>query len=59
MRRPRLRPAVTGMSAEERQAAGWTPEFYDRLTEIQTMRDKIAAMFDGGGGPGTSLLDYI
>lgn len=49
----------SAMSDEERQAAGWTPEFYDRLTQIQNMRDKIAAMFDGAGGPGTSLLDYI
>ena len=50
-----------GMTAEERQAAGWTPAAYSKILELQTSRDKLAQMFDANGavaGP-PSLLDYL
>lgn len=50
-----------GMSAEERQAAGWTPAVYGKMVDLQTSRDKLAQMFNADGslaGP-PSLLDFI
>lgn len=50
-----------GMSSEERQAAGWTPETYAKLVEYQASRDKLAGMFNVDGalaGP-PSLMDFI
>ena len=50
-----------GMTAEEREAAGWTPAVYGKMVELQASRDKLAQMFDADGslaGP-PSLLDYL
>ena len=53
----------TAMSAEERDAAGWTPALYDRMVALRSLSDKLASMFngDGGvsGGGGTSLMDFL
>ena len=49
-----------GMTAEEREAGGWTPAVYGKMVELQASRDKLAQMFDADGalaGP-PSLLDY-
>lgn len=49
------------MTAEERQAAGWTPTAYAKMVELQASRDKLAEMFGADGavaGP-PSLLDYL
>lgn len=50
-----------GMTTEERDAAGWTPEVYGKMVELQSARDKLAEMFNADGsvaGP-ASLLDYL
>lgn len=50
-----------GMTAEERQASGWTPAVYDKMVELQAASDKLASMFNADGstaGP-PSLLDYL
>lgn len=50
-----------GMTAEEREAAGWTPAVYDKMVALQASRDKLAEMFNADGslaGP-PSLLDYL
>lgn len=50
-----------GMTAEERDAAGWTPALYAKMVELQTASDKLADLFNVGGamaGP-PSLLDFI
>ena len=53
----------TAMSAEERDAAGWTPAVYDRMVALQNLSEKLAEMFNAGanagGAGGTSLLDYL
>ncbi len=50
-----------GMTGEERQAAGWTPQLYDQMVKLQDMRSQLASFFSGANGPngGSSLLDYI
>jgi hypothetical protein len=51
------------MTAEEREASGWTPELYDKMVAMQNTRDKLAEMFNASGGLATagsmSLLDYL
>lgn len=50
-----------GMTAEERQASGWTPAVYGKMVELQASRDKLAQMFNADGsmaGP-PSMLDYL
>jgi hypothetical protein len=50
------------MSDEERQAAGWTPELYNKMVETQNLSDKLASLFNSDGSVntgGTSLLDYL
>jgi hypothetical protein len=50
-----------GMTAEERQASGWTPQTYSKMVELQASRDKLGRMFNADGsmaGP-PSLLDYL
>lgn len=50
-----------GMTAEEREASGWTPAVYDKMVELRASRDKLAQMFGADGavaGP-PSLLDFI
>jgi hypothetical protein len=50
-----------GMTAEERQASGWTPAAYAKMVELQASRDKLGQMFNADGsmaGP-PSLLDYL
>jgi hypothetical protein len=51
------------MTAEEREASGWTPELYDKMVAMQNTRDKLAEMFSASGGLATagsmSLLDYL
>jgi len=53
----------TAMSPEERTAAGWTPDFYNKLMATQALSDKLATMFNVGGTPSSSgvssLLDYL
>ena len=49
------------MTAEERQAGGWTPAIYDKMVELQASREKLAQMFNADGslaGP-PSLMDFI
>ena len=49
------------MSAEEREAAGWTPDVYAKMVDLQAAGDKLAQMFNADGtlaGP-PSLLDYL
>jgi len=49
------------MTAEERQASGWTPATYAKMVELQNSRDKLGQMFNANGsmaGP-PSLLDYL
>lgn len=50
-----------GMTAEERQAAGWTPAAYAKIVELQASRDKLAQMFNADGAVASppSLLDYL
>jgi len=58
-----------GMSAEEREAQGWTPELYARLVQNYQTSEKLASMAGGasgglyGSGGGTtgapSLMDYL
>ena len=50
-----------GMSAEERQAAGWTPAVYNKMVELQAASDKLAQMFnaDGSVAAPPSMLDYL
>lgn len=53
-----------GMSEEERQAQGWTPELYAQLLESHKLSQKLADMAGGagsyfGGGRSSSLLDYL
>jgi hypothetical protein len=51
------------MSPEERDASGWTPEFYAKIVSLQNMSDKLASMFNPDGtvnnGGAMSLLDYM
>lgn len=53
----------TGMTAEEREASGWTPALYDKMVALQNTRDKLASMFSADGGLATAgsmtLLDYL
>ncbi len=50
----------TAMSAEERDAAGWTPALYDKMVALQNLSDKLASMFGGeGAAGGNSLLDFL
>ena len=49
------------MTAEERQASGWSSETYGKMVELQASRDKLGQMFNADGsmaGP-PSLLDYL
>lgn len=49
------------MTAEEREAAGWTPDIYAKMTDLQASREKLAQMFNADGsvaGP-ASLLDFL
>lgn len=50
-----------GMSAEERDATGWTPAVYNKMVELQAASDKLAEMFNADGETaGTpSMLDYL
>lgn len=50
-----------GMTAEEREAAGWTPAVYDKMVALQSARDKLAEMFnaDGTTAAPPSLLDWL
>lgn len=50
-----------GMTGEEREASGWTPQMYDQMVKLQDMRTQLASFFSGENGPngGSSLLDYI
>lgn len=50
-----------GMTAEERDAAGWTPAIYGKMVEMQASREKLAQMFNTDGSVATpsSLLDYL
>jgi hypothetical protein len=50
-----------GMTAEEREASGWTPAVYGKMVELQASRDKLAQMFNADGavaGP-PSLLVFL
>ena len=57
------------MSAEEREAQGWTPEMYDKLVQNFETSKRLASLASGsamspyGGGSGASaapsLLDYL
>ena len=50
------------MSPEERDAAGWTPAFYDKIVSMQNLSDKLASMFNADGSLNTggfSLVDYL
>lgn len=49
------------MTTEERQAAGWTPDLYAKMTDLQASREKLAQLFNADGsvaGP-ASLLDWL
>jgi hypothetical protein len=50
-----------GMTAEERDASGWTPAVYSKLVELQAASDKLAQMFnaDGETAGAPSMLDYL
>ena len=49
------------MSAEEREAGGWTPAIYARMTDLQASREKLAQMFNADGSLASppSLLDWL
>lgn len=50
-----------GMTTEERQASGWTPETYSKMVQLQASREKLGQLFNADGsmaGP-PSLLDYL
>lgn len=49
------------MTVEERQAGGWTPEIYARMTDLQASREKLAQMFNADGSLASppSLLDWL
>lgn len=47
------------MTAEERQATGWTPQLYDQMIKLQDTRDKLASFFSADATGGNGLLDYI
>lgn len=49
------------MSAEEREAVGWTPALYDKMVSLQNLSAKLSSMFgaDGTLNAGMSLLDYL
>ena len=49
------------MSAEEREAVGWTPALYDKMVSLQNLSAKLSSMFgaDGSIKTGMSLLDYL
>ena len=50
-----------GMTGEEREASGWTPQLYDQMVKLQDMRSQLASFFSSASGPngGSSLLDYL
>ena len=50
-----------GMTTEERDATGWTPEVYNKMVELQAASDKLAEMFnaDGEVAGAPSMLDYL
>lgn len=55
-----------GMSDEERQAQGWTPELYAKLVANEQLSQRLASMLGGssnpyaaGAGQTMSLVDYL
>lgn len=54
--------AYGSMSGEERQAAGWSPSFYENVLSNYQTSARIAEMFGGspgGSGGPMSLLNYL
>ena len=49
----------SSMSAEERQAAGWSDKFYDAAVESYAATTKLTQMFADAGGTSTDFLSWL
>jgi hypothetical protein len=49
----------SGMSTEERQAAGWSDQFYQAAVESYTATSKLTQMFAEAGGSATGFLSWM
>jgi hypothetical protein len=47
------------MSAEERQAAGWSTEFYQTALASYQTTSKLTQMFAEAGGSNTGFLSWM
>lgn len=47
------------MSTEERQAAGWSDQFYQAAVESYTSTSKLTQMFADAGGSATGFLSWM
>jgi hypothetical protein len=48
-----------GMSTEERQAAGWSDQFYQAAVDSYTSTSKLTQMFAEAGGNATGFLSWM
>lgn len=48
-----------GMSTEERQAAGWSDQFYQAAVDSYTSTSKLTQMFAEAGGSATGFLSWM
>ena len=48
-----------GMSAEERQAAGWSDQFYQAAVDSYTATSKLTQLFAEAGGSATGFLSWM
>ncbi len=49
----------SSMSSEERQAAGWSDQFYQAAVESYTSTSKLTQMFADAGGSSTGFLSWM
>jgi hypothetical protein len=49
----------SGMSTEERQAAGWSDQFYQAAVDSYTATSKLTQMFAEAGGNATGFLSWM
>jgi hypothetical protein len=47
------------MSAEERQAAGWSDQFYRAAVDSYTATSKLTQLFAEAGGSATGFLSWM
>lgn len=48
-----------GMSSEERQAAGWSEQFYQAAVDSYTTTSKLTQMFAEAGGDSTGFMSWM